>query len=110
MGIYEELGLSPVINADSRMTALGGSIMWPEAVAAMAEASRHHVDMFALQERAGARIAEMTGNKAAFVCTGAAAGIFISVLGCMTGGDPAAIDRLPAIVPPRHEVIVRRRG
>ena len=23
MGIYEELGLSPVINADSRMTALG---------------------------------------------------------------------------------------
>ncbi len=108
MGIYEELGLSPVINADSRMTALGGSIMWPEAVAAMAEASRHHVDMFALQERVGRRIAGLTGNEDAFVCTGAAAGIFISLLACMTGGDPAAIARLPRVVPDRHEVVVHR--
>lgn len=106
MNVYEELGLSRVINADSRMTALGGSIMRPEVVAAMAAASGQHVDMFALQERVGRRIADLTGNEDALVCTGAAAGIFISLLACMTGRDPAAIARLPRVVPARHEVIV----
>jgi L-seryl-tRNA(Ser) seleniumtransferase len=106
--IYEEIGLRSIVNADSRMTALGGSVMLPEVVAAMAAASRHHVDMFALQERVGERIATLTGNEAAFVCTGAAAGIFVSVLACMTGPDPATISRLPGARPARHDVIVHR--
>lgn len=108
MGIYEDLGLKPIINADSRMTAIGGSIMLPQVMAAMEEASRHHVDMFVLQQRVGERIAALTNNADAFVCTGAAAGIFISILSCMTGDDPAAISRLPTARPARHQVVVHR--
>ncbi len=108
MGIYEDLGLKPIINADSRMTAIGGSIMLPQVMAAMEEAARHHVDMFALQQRVGERIAALTNNADAFVCTGAAAGIFISILSCMTGDDPAAISRLPTARPARHQVVVHR--
>jgi L-seryl-tRNA(Ser) seleniumtransferase len=108
VGIYEDLGLKPIINADSRMTAIGGSIMLPQVMAAMEEASRHHVDMFVLQQRVGERIAALTNNADAFVCTGAAAGIFISILSCMTGDDPAAISRLPTARPARHQVVVHR--
>ncbi len=108
VGLYEDLGLKPVVNADSRMTALGGSIMRSEVAAAMEAASRHHVDMFALQKRAGERIAALTGNDDAFICAGAAAGIFISILSCMTGPDPGVISRLPTVRPPKYQVIVHR--
>jgi L-seryl-tRNA(Ser) seleniumtransferase len=82
--------------------------MRPEVVAGMANASRQHVNMFELQERVGRRIADLTGNEDAFVCAGAAAGIFTSLLACMAGADPATISRLPCDVPLRHEVIVHR--
>ena len=35
MGIYDELGVRPVINATATLTKLGGSVMPPEVVAAM---------------------------------------------------------------------------
>ena len=35
--IYEDLGVKTVINANARWTALGGSIVKPEVMAAMAD-------------------------------------------------------------------------
>jgi hypothetical protein len=45
MGTYETLGVRRVINADARLTKLGGSLMPPEELAAMAgaEGRAHHV-------------------------------------------------------------------
>ena len=42
MHVYQRLGLRRVINADARLTRLGGSIMPPEVLAAMAEAAARH--------------------------------------------------------------------
>ena len=39
MGIYEDLGLRPVINGYATVTRLGGSLMPPPVVEAMIEAS-----------------------------------------------------------------------
>lgn len=39
-----ELGLRPVINAAATLTALGGSLMPPEVVDAMAAGAGHFVD------------------------------------------------------------------
>src|SRR5262245_42939768 len=63
--VYEALGVKHVINATGTVTTLGGSLMPPEVVAAWAEASLHFVDLFDLQNKVGARIAQLIGVESA---------------------------------------------
>jgi L-seryl-tRNA(Ser) seleniumtransferase len=109
MGIYEKLGVRPVVNANATLTRLGGSRMPPEVFEAMRDAGGAFVDMFELQRAVSRRIAELTRNEAALVCTGAAAGLVLSTLGCMTGRDQQAVARLLADGPgalPRREIVM----
>jgi uncharacterized pyridoxal phosphate-dependent enzyme len=109
MGIYGRLGLRRVINADATLTRLGGSLMSDEVLDAMREAAASFVDMHELQRQVGRRLAELTGNEAAYVSTGAAAGIVLATLAAMTGGDLPTIARLIETgEAPRDEVIVPR--
>lgn len=93
MHVYDRLGLRPVINADARLTVLGGSRMPAEVRAAMGEASERYVDMHALQRAVGERLAELTRNEAAMATVGAAAGLVIAILACRNGGDLPTIAR-----------------
>ena len=95
MGVYERLGVRPLINAHATMSYLGGSIPHPEVVAAMVEASRSFVNTFELQRAAGRRLAELTNNEAAFVTAGAGAGMLFSAVAVMAGGDEAKLQQLP---------------
>ena len=105
---YDELGVTPVINASATLTRLGGSRMPKPVMDAMAAGTEAFVDLVELQRRAGERIAELTGNEACYVCSGAAAGIAIAVAACITGTDPAAIARLPHFDGPPAEVVIHR--
>jgi len=67
-----------VINANATLTRLGGSVMPPEVVAAMAEASKAFIPLDELQHKVGERIAQLTRNEAAFVSSGAAAGLVLA--------------------------------
>lgn len=102
---YEDLGVAPLINADAHLTALGGSTMPDEVIAAMQRASKSFVDVVELQERVGRRIADLTHNEACYVSSGAAAGIVLSVLACRTGDDIRLISQLPER-PSKREVII----
>jgi uncharacterized pyridoxal phosphate-dependent enzyme len=94
---YEALGMRPVINAAATLTKLGGSIMPPEVVAAMRAAADSYIDLFELQEKVGARIAELTHNEAAFISSGAAAGIAVTVCACMIGEDRSRAFAFPSL-------------
>jgi uncharacterized pyridoxal phosphate-dependent enzyme len=105
----QELGLRPVINAAATLTSLGGSVMPPEVVEAMAIGARHFVDYRELQASVGARIAALTNNEVAHVSSGAAAGITLSIAACMAGRDPELIRSFPGPDAfPRNEVLVYR--
>ncbi|MDA0335792.1 MAG: aminotransferase class V-fold PLP-dependent enzyme [bacterium] len=93
--IYERLGVPTFINARGTITTLGGSVMPAEVVEAMAAASRSFVPLGELHDKVGARIAELTGTPAAFVCAGAASGMLLSGAACLTGTDSDAIAALP---------------
>jgi L-seryl-tRNA(Ser) seleniumtransferase len=107
--VYDELGLPRVINAAATLTRLGGSRMPPPVVAAIVEAAESFVDLDRLQDRVGARIAELTGNEACYVSSGAAAGIVVAVAACIAGTDPARTFAFPALEGiERTEVVIHR--
>jgi L-seryl-tRNA(Ser) seleniumtransferase len=109
MGIYESLGVPRVINADARLTRLGGSKMPDEVLDAMRAAADRYVDMRELQEAVGRRLAKLTNNEAAYVTTGAAAGIVVATLAAMNGGDLRQIARgLEGHLPERRTVLIQR--
>lgn len=95
MGAYETLGLQPVINAWGTVTAMGGSLMAPEVLEAMSEASRSFVDLRALHRRAGEAIARMLGVPAACVTSGASAGLTVAAAACMGRNDSTIVAQLP---------------
>jgi len=53
MDIYDELGVRKIINGSATLTMLGGSLMPPEVLAAMAQAAQNFVDIDELQDRVG---------------------------------------------------------
>lgn len=105
---YATLGLRRVINADARLTRLGGSLMPPAVLDAMRAAAGSYVDMFELQQQVGRRLAELTHNEAAYVATGAAAGLFVATLACMLGDDQAAVARWPDLTGKPNQVVIHR--
>lgn len=110
MDVYDELGVRKVINGNATVTALGGSLMPPEVLAAMAEAAQHFVDMDELQAKVGQRIADWTHNEGAYVSSGAAAGLVLSTAACITGLDAEKRARLPFTEGMKNQVIVHRHG
>ncbi len=108
MSIYESLGVKPLINASATLTKLGGSIMPPEVVEAMVEASQHFVDLQELQCRVGERIAALTHNEAAYVTSGAAAGLVLATAVCIAGNNPELVNRFPNLDGLKNEVIIHK--
>jgi len=107
VSIYEDLGIKPIINASATLTKLGGSRMPREVLEAMNAAAGSFVDLPLLQTRVGDRIAELTRNEAAFVSSGAAAGIVLAVATLMAAPnepDPMAYPMLKGIT--KNEAIV----
>src|SRR5262249_31290283 len=59
-GIYERIGVRPVINCRGTYTILSGSQSLPEVKSVMDEASRHYVHLDELMDGVGRRLAELT--------------------------------------------------
>ena len=105
----ESLGLRPVINASATLTKLGGSVMPPEVVEAMQQGAQSFVDWPELQRAVGRKVAELTGNEAAYISSGAAAGITAAVAAVVAGTDPVKIAAFPKLEGiEKTEVIVYR--
>jgi len=107
VGIYEDLGIKPIINASATLTKLGGSRMPGEVLEAMNAAAGSFIDLPLFQARVGDRIAELTQNEAAFVSSGAAGGIVLAVATFMAAPnepDPMAYPMLKGIS--KNEAIV----
>jgi L-seryl-tRNA(Ser) seleniumtransferase len=106
--VYERLGVRPLINATGTLTTLGGTLMPPEVVAAMEEASRQFVRIHELQEAVGRRLAELTGAEAAFVTAGAAASLCLATCAVTAGRDPKRMNQLPDLTGMKNEIIIQQ--
>ena len=109
--VYEELGVTTMINGQGTMTMLGGSLMRPEVESVMALAGRHFVNIPELEVAAGKRIAEMlklTPDYSALVTCGAAAAMLSGLAGILTRDNPQFIRQLPDLTGMKSEVIIQK--
>src|SRR5467141_53218 len=109
--VYEELGVTTVINAQGTMTVLGGSLMRPEVEAAMTLASQHFCSIPDLEVAAGKRIAEMLKLPSGYtglVTSGAAAAMQSGLAGILTGDNEQFIQQLPDLAGMKSEVIIQK--
>jgi len=109
MDVYQKLGVQPIINCATTYTRLGGSIMAPHVAQAMADSAGAFVNVFDLQEAVGKRLAELTGNEAAYVSNGAAAALALATAAAVTGDDVALMARFPnRLEGLKNQVVVHR--
>ncbi len=106
--MLEELGVRRVVNATGVLTVLGGSVPDDEVLSAIREASKIYLDVPELQHKAGEYLSKLLGVEAAFVTSGAAAGLVLSMAACMTRGDREKMGRLPRAEGMKNEVIVQK--
>jgi len=106
--VIHELGVRSFINAAGTFTALTGSLMRPEVVAAMQVAARKYVRLEDLHEAVGKRIAELLDCPAALVTSGCASALSLATAACVAGKDPDRIRRLPDTQGLKDEVLVQR--
>lgn len=105
-GVYTDLGIRPLINAAGTYTALSASLMRPEVVAAMQDASDQHVSIAELQDAVGKRIAGWLGAEAALVTSGCAAALTLATAACICGKDEDRIHRVPDTTGMKNEVVM----
>ena len=108
-GIYTRLGVRPVINGVGVVTHLGGSLMPPEVVEAMEQASKHFVPLVELQRKVGARIAELLNVPSAMVTCGCASAITMGTAACVAMGDPEKLKRLPDTSGMKNEIVQQKK-
>ena len=104
--VYKKLGVAPIINAQSWVTALGGSIMRPEVLRAMDEAANAYVDIKKLNRAAGEVVALSCGAEMGLVTAGCSAAQVLMVAACMTGMSEENAEQLPDTTGMKNEVIL----
>jgi L-seryl-tRNA(Ser) seleniumtransferase len=105
---YQQLGIRPVINCRGTHTVIGASKIWPELHDAMAEASRQYVVLDELQDKIGARLAELMNCEDAMVTTGCAGAITLGSCASLTGMDTAKVKQLPNLTGMKSEAIIQK--
>src|SRR5581483_7442908 len=106
--VIKELGVRSFINAAGTFTALSGSLMPPEVMAAMQVASSKYVRLEDLHHAVGQRIAELLHCEAALVTAGCASALSLATAACVAGSDPARIRRIPDTTGMKNEVVVQK--
>ena len=106
MGVYERLGVRPIMNVAGTITRFGGALMEQESPDAMNEAAKESVRLDELQAAASKIIAEITHAEAGIVTAGAAAALTLGTAACLTGLNVARMNRLPNTIGMPNEVIM----
>ena len=108
--VFAELGLRTFINAAGTYTAMTASLMPEEVIEAINSSAEKFAMLNEVQDKAGARIAEMCHAEAAMVSAGCWSAMVLGMAGVLTGTDAKKIAQLPFLqnTSMKSEVIVQK--
>ena len=110
--IYNELGLTPIINIEGTISIIGNTLMKPEVMEAMRMGNEHFVVLNDLEVAAGKFIADICKSPAGYtglVTSGSAASIVVSYAAMMTEDLESRLEAIPDVSSfPKTEVIVQK--
>jgi L-seryl-tRNA(Ser) seleniumtransferase len=93
--LFKELGIRTFINARATLTMMTGSLMQDEVIDAIKNSSRRYCMLDELQDKVGAKIAELCHAEAATVTSGAFSALMLGTAGVLSGNDPAKAAMIP---------------
>src|SRR5215216_6058423 len=93
--IFSELGLRTFINAAGTYTAMTASLMPQEVMDAINSSAKEFVMLNEVQDKVGAKIAEMCHAEAAMITAGCWSAMVLGTAGVLTGADAKKIAMLP---------------
>ena len=105
--LYDEIGITRVLNASGSMTYLGGSLIAPEVLEKMNEAAGAFVVIEELLDWAGNEIARLTATEAGMVTSGSAGAILLACAACLTGSDRQRMQQLPRTTGWKNEFVMQ---
>lgn len=106
--LFKELGLKTFINASCVCTTLTASLMPPEVTQAIAKGAEEFVLLNDVQDKVGAKIAELCHAEAATVTAGCWSALVQGLAGAMTGMDRKKVMQLPNVDGMKSEVILQK--
>jgi L-seryl-tRNA(Ser) seleniumtransferase len=106
--LFKELGIRTFINAAGTYTAMSGCIMEDEVVEAIKFTSGEFAMIDEVQDKVGARIAELCHAESAMVTAGCWSALVLGTAGVLTGMDPKKVAELPHLENMKSEVIVQK--
>ena len=98
--IYEELGITPLINIIGTVTVIGGSVMAPEVMELIRRGNEHFVLIDELEVAAGkfiAKLCKLPTGYTGLVTGGAAAAMVVGYAGMMTEDLEPRLHSIPDV-------------
>lgn len=95
--LYEELGVRTFINTRGTITFMTGSLMHDDVIETIKNSSKSFCMIDELQDKVGAKIAELTHAEAATVTSGAFSALMLGMAGVLTGPDEKKAAMLPKL-------------
>jgi L-seryl-tRNA(Ser) seleniumtransferase len=93
--LFKELGVRTFINAKATLTLMTGSLMQDEVLEAIKNSSRRYCMLDELQDKVGAKIAELCHAEAATVTSGAFSALMLGTAGVLSGMDAKKAAMIP---------------
>ncbi|GAB3496278.1 aminotransferase class V-fold PLP-dependent enzyme [Spirosoma knui] len=93
--LFKELGVRTFINAAGTLTYMTGSLMPDEVLDAINYGAKEFCLLDEIQDKVGAKIAQMTHAESAVVTSGAFSAMTLGLAGILTGMDQKKVEMLP---------------
>src|SRR5438045_5419191 len=108
--LYKELGVRTFINAAGTYTFMTGSLMHDYVIDTINATSKDFCLLDELQDKVGAKIAQLVHAESAVVTSGAFSGLTLGLAGVLTGMDAEKVKQLPHLegTDMKSEVIVQK--
>lgn len=106
--VLKELGVRTFINAAGTYTAMTASLMPKEVMDTILTSSQRFAMLDEVQDKVGAKIAELCHAEAATVTAGCWSAMVLGLAGVLTGTDRKKISQLPNLEGMKNEVIVQK--